>query len=85
MLLVVICLVFQRQALTNVEYNQTNPLVVLMNSLEVNQVSKINDIDIINTFVRKYGCVNQIHEIRLQGTLLYDAKLMHHHHRTPLS
>lgn len=34
-----------------------------MNSIEVNEASKVNDIDRISTLVHKYGCGNKIHEV----------------------
>lgn len=39
-----------------------------MNSLEVNEASKVHDIDIISTFVHKYGRGNKIHEVCPQCT-----------------
>ena len=44
-----------------VQINQTNgPSVILMNLLEVNEVTKVNNIKIIIIFVHKYECVMTI-------------------------
>lgn len=61
----VICMVFKiKPSLKSSTGKQTSDLlIIIINLLEVNEMSKVNHIDIINIFVQKQGCVNQIHEV----------------------
>lgn len=70
MQLAIIYLIFQIQSSLTSSAGKPNKQlpIVLMNAVEVNEVSKVNHINLINNFVHKDGCVNQVHEVWTQCT-----------------